>query len=31
MHDTDLLKKGAIYFKRRSENTFNVIPGSSIF
>ena len=26
----DWLNKGTIYWKRRSENTFNVIPGSSI-
>jgi len=30
MLDVDLLNKGTIYWKRRSENTFNVIPGSSI-
>jgi len=30
MLDYNWLNKGTIYFKRRSENTFNVIPGSSI-
>lgn len=30
MQDLELLNNGTIYFKRRDENTFNVIPGSSV-